>query len=119
MNAPFGILQPSTIFFFPSSPSLINYLLNAIDFDTGGIFDRLCDRRAKLDRLRRPWKFPAVAAVEVLHWRAIDPALAATPIARWQHVELPPNFLQFLNTLLLQFFEGVHRLGKGWVMPTS
>ena len=67
MNAPFGILQPSTIFFFPSSPSLINYVLNAIDFDTGGIFDRLCDRRARLDRLRRPWKFPAVAAVEVLH----------------------------------------------------
>jgi hypothetical protein len=93
--------------------------LNAIDFDTGGIFDRLCDR------LRNWTDFDALRSFQQLQqWKfctgeRIDPALAATPIARWQHLELPPNFLQFLNTLLLQFFEGVHRLGKGWVIPTS
>jgi hypothetical protein len=57
-------------------------LLDSIDFDTGGSFQQL-----------QQWGIDA--------GNGIDPTLAASPIALWEHLKLPANFLQFIKTFLL------------------
>ena len=78
-------------------------LLNRFDFDTGGSFDRFYNRRLDLLDGRGGGNFQQLQQRGVDAGDGIDPSLAQSLIARWEHIELVSDFFEFPKSFTFEF----------------
>jgi hypothetical protein len=83
--------------------SFNNRFMDWIDIDTGGSFGRFFDRILDLLNFYTGGHFQQLEQRGIDAGDGIYPALAATPIALWEHVKLVSDFFEFPKSFSLEF----------------